>query len=519
MHVPWLLLSLLVPSQADTVVVCPPVLRPAMKSWTDYRHSQGHRIVVLDGFEDADVIRRDIRQIAKDGQLRFIVLVGDADLPTKAKTNARFYSVPTHYVPAKVNRRYGPDEEIATDNWYADLDDDDVPDVAIGRLSADSPGHVASMVSKILAYEGATAAAPAGDQWRRQINLVAGLGGFGSLVDTAIETAAKSLITDGIPAAYNTSFTHASWQSPYCPPPSLFGETALRRLDEGCLFWVYMGHGQPRELDRLKIPTGEHAIMQGNDLARLQPGRGAAIALFLACYTAAFDARGDCLAEELLRHEHGPVAVIGGSRVTMPYAMCVLGLELLKECFVSRQPTLGELLLAAKRNSVLAPRTDERSKQLDSLASLLSAEGSNLADERLEHVQIFNLLGDPLLAIKHPAELQVTAPTSARPGEKLRVSGTSTIDGPAAVELTVRRDRLTFRPQKRTDYVDDDNDYRRTYAAANNGRLASARTNVTNGQFSTDLTVPSDASGDCHLRVFVQGRGSYAIGAANIHIE
>lgn len=495
-----------------------------MKTWTDYRRSQGHRVVVLDGFENADAIRGDIRQIAKDGKLRFIVLVGDADLPTKAQSkqipsNARFYSVPTHYVPAKINRRWGSEDEIATDNWYADLDDDEVPDVAIGRLSADSPGHVAAMVRKILAYEGQTAAAPAGDGWRRQINLVAGLGGFGTLVDTAIETAAKSLITDGIPAAYNTSFTHASWRSPYCPPPSLFGQTALRRLDEGCLFWVYMGHGHPRELDRVQVPSGEHPIMHGDDVVRLQAGRGAAIALFLACYTAAFDARGDCLAEELLRHEHGPVAVIGGSRVTMPYAMCVLGLELLKECFVSRQPTLGELLLAAKRNTVLVPRTDERSKQLDALASLLSAEGSDLADERLEHVQIFNLLGDPLLALKHPGELRVAAPASARPGEKFTVSGTSSVDGPAAVELIVRRDRLTFRPEKRTDYVDDDDEYQRTYAAANDGRLASVRAHVVNGKFQAVLTVPKQANGDCHVRVFAQGRGGYAVGAANIRIQ
>ena len=43
--------------------------------------------------------------------------------------------------------------EIATDNWYADLDDDGVPDLAIGRLPADSPQDLAVMVAKILAYE------------------------------------------------------------------------------------------------------------------------------------------------------------------------------------------------------------------------------------------------------------------------------------------------------------------------------------------------------------------------------
>ncbi|HVA49871.1 MAG TPA: C25 family cysteine peptidase [Pirellulales bacterium] len=520
----WLLLSLLAPAQVDTVVVCPPVLRAAIRPWTDYRKAQGHRIALVDGVASAEQIRQEIRQAAKDGQLRFIMLVGEADLPTKAPSNARFFSVPTHYVPAKVNVHWGSEPDIATDNWYADLDDDDVPEVAIGRLSARSPSQITAMVRKILSYEGQIAAdaSQAGDQWRRQINLVAGLGGFGTLLDTAIETAAKSFITDGIPAAYRTTFTHASWRSPYCPPPSLFGETALRRLDEGCLFWVYMGHGQPRELDRVQVPGGEHPILESDDLDRLQAGRGAAIALFLACYTAAYDARGDCLAEELLRRERGPVAVIGGSRVTMPYAMSVLGIELLKECFVSRRPTLGELLLHAKRNMALAPRTDERSKRLDALASLLSPAGSDLADERLEHIQLFNLLGDPLLKLTHPGELQVVAPRSARPGEAISISGTCAIDGPATVELTVRRDRLTFRPLLRESYTaspQSDDEYRRTYAAANDNRLVSVRTTVANGKFRARLDLPEQAGGDCHVRVFVQGRGGFAVGAADIHIE
>ena len=53
----------------------------------------------------------------------------------------------------------------------------------------------------------------------------------------------------------------------------------------------------------------------------------------LACYTAAFDQPQDCLAEELLKTEGGPVAVYGGSRVTMPYAMGVMGTAMMDEYF------------------------------------------------------------------------------------------------------------------------------------------------------------------------------------------
>ena len=37
-----------------------------------------------------------------------------------------------------------------------------------------------------------------------------------------------------------------------------------------------------------------------------------------------------------------PVAVICGSRVTMPYAMAVLGTELLGQVFENRSETLGQ---------------------------------------------------------------------------------------------------------------------------------------------------------------------------------
>ncbi|MGH7138162.1 MAG: C25 family cysteine peptidase, partial [Pirellulales bacterium] len=334
MHFSWLLLSLLAaPVQAvDTVLVCPPVFEQAMKPWSELRRAQGHRIALVNGTLAPDEIRQQICELAKSGKLRFVVLAGDADRMPEGDRSRRGYSVPTHYVPAKVNRQWGSEPEIATDNWYADLDDDDLPDAAVGRLSADTAGQLATIVAKIVGYE--SQRIPVGrsnrgsardDDWRRRVNLVAGLGGFGAMVDTAIETAAKSIIAEGIPAAYATSFTHASWRSPYCPPPGQFGETVLDRLNEGSLFWVYMGHGQPRELDRVQVPGGEHSILRVNDVARLGARGGPSIALFLACYTAAFDAQGDCLAEELLRAAGGPVATIGGSRVTMPYAMSVLG--------------------------------------------------------------------------------------------------------------------------------------------------------------------------------------------------
>ena len=321
---PTILFALLLaaqPTAADTVVVCPQSFREALEPWLTHREAQGHRIALVSNLQSADEIRRQIRQVAVGGGLRNLVLVGDADPAMVRSQNVRRDCVPTRHVEAVVNARFGPEKEIATDNWYADLDDDRVPELTVGRLTADTPAELALIVQKILHYEKSIDFG----NWRRQVHFVAGIGGFGSVADAMLEATAKSLIREGVPPAYTTTMTYGSWQSPYCPDPRLFNQVAVERLDEGCLFWVYLGHGQQRMLDRVRVPGAAYPILAGPDVQRLACRHAAPIACMLACYSGAFDQPSDCLAEEMLRSPGGPVAVLSSSRVAMPYGMCVLG--------------------------------------------------------------------------------------------------------------------------------------------------------------------------------------------------
>ncbi len=489
---------------ADVLVVCPPEFRAALKPWMEHRTRQGHTITLLANAASAEQQRQIIRAEAQRGQPRFLLLMGDID------------SIPAHLATAKVTPRYGSEPEIATDNWYADLDDDQVPDLAVGRLTADSPAELSAMVRKIVYYE---TAANAG-RWRQRINFIAGIGGFGGLTDAAIEACAKKFICEGVPAAYQTTMTYASWRSPYCPDPRLFGRTAIERLNEGCLFWVYLGHGHTWGLDRVQVPGGEFSIMELSDVRRIRCMAGAPIALLLSCHSGAFDAPQDCLAEEMLRFEGGPVAVVCGSRLTMPYAMAVLCGEALKECFTQRRETLGEMLLQAKRNSVLRARTDEESQTLDTLAATLNA-GSDLTEERREHLHLFNLIGDPLLRLPHPKSITLSTAESAAPGTEFVVTGTCDVDGPCIVELVVPRDRLSFRPTLRRVFEPTNAAlaaYQATYQKANDGRLAATQTLAAEGRFSVRLSVPEDARGSLYVRAFVASDRETAHGAAAVRI-
>jgi hypothetical protein len=516
---PWIglvLAALAAPVTADVLVICHDDFRPALAPWVELRRDQGHAISFLSNEGPPAELQAAIRERAATGPLRFVVLVGDGGAAPDAPAAARRLVLSTDHIAAHANRSLGGGPDIATDNTFADLDGDQVPDLAVGRLTADTPADLARMVEKIVAHERADHG-----PWRRRVHFVAGLGGFGELVDAALESWTKTLITDGVPPAYATTMTYGSWRSPYCPDPRRFRATALHRLNEGALFWVYIGHGRPYELDEVRVPGEVFPILAASDADQLCCQAGAPIALFLACYAGAIDARDDCLAEELLRAPGGPVAVVAGSRVTMPYAMAVLGGEMLKACFHEPQPTAGELLLEAKRQMVLRDRSDERSRTLDLAAEAFSPPPVDLEGQRREHLALFNLVGDPLLRIPRPAPLQVAAPATAEAGRPLSIQGTTSLAGTCTVELVVRRDRLTFKPPRREEYLgtpESLDEYQRIYDQANDHRLAVAEIAVTPGDFHVELQVPPDARGACHVRAFIVGAESCALGSADLKI-
>ena len=514
------LLSLIVGSPPvaapDVAVVCPAEFRAALAPWVAHRTAQGHTIAWVDNRQSKHEIRQAVRRLAKQGRLTHVVLVGDA--PEKPQAGvARRRLVPTYLAKAKVNIHWGSEPEIATDNWYADLDDDAVPDVAIGRISADSPQQLAGIVRKTLQYEQSTDFGP----WRRRVNFVAGVGGFGAIADGALEFVTKKLITDMLPSDYRTSMTYASWRSPYCPDPRLFAASTRDRLNEGCLFWVYIGHGHVKGLDRVQVPGANHRIFDHRDVPALECKRGHPIAFFMSCYTGAFDREEDCLAEEMVRVSGGPVAVIAGSRVTMPYAMAILGHELMHAYTKQRCNTIGRALLQAKRQVVLKKEKDGTRATIDLLAKAISPAPDKLADERAEHLLLFNLIGDPLLRLKHPKQVKLAGKMIGTAGKPLEIAGESEIAGRAPVEVVARRDRLRFVPAARASYQDSPKAREKMqaeYSLANDARWSMRTTAIEQGNFTLRIDLPANVSGPCHVRVFVEGNNDFAMGAADVAI-
>jgi hypothetical protein len=524
------------PMAADTIVVCPKEFVSALNPLLAHRHAQGHRFLYVPNTFSAEEIRESIRKTAKSGQLKAVLLVGDAEPAADNDSAIRARCVPAHRTKAKVNVKFGSEPEIGTDNWYADLDDDEIPDLAIGRIPADNSQELKVIVDKILAYE----TSQNHGLWRQRVNFVAGVGGFGGILDGVIESSTKKLLTEGIPPAYQTNMTFGSWRSAYCPDPRRFHETALARHNEGCLFWVYIGHGHPAGLDNVHVPGSRFHIFGCDDCGKLKAENGSPIAIMLACYTAAYDRGTDCLAEEMLRAPGGPVAVYGGSRVTMPYAMAVMSSEMLDEYFRNKPVTLGEAILRAKRRMVGAAdknaddknSAEQRAGQpnralLDAMASLLSPAPATLLQERQEHLHLFNLMGDPNLTLAYPRDIKLELQGEAIPGRALELTADSPIAGRATIELLARRDISKVNALPR-DHFEPSNAalaaWQAVYEQANDQvwvRKVVEMSSVVGSasKLAEHLDIPDSARGPAHVRIFVEGPESNAVGIVNVSLR
>ena len=234
-----------------------------------------------------------------------------------------------------------------------------------------------------------------------------------------VEAAGRQVLEQTIPAGYAIGQTWANPASPHCPPPGEICPLVRRQLDEGCLAWVYLGHGWHTELDRVATPAGERPLLCLDDVPQLTCGAESPLAVLVACYTGAIDAPQDCLGEELLLAEHGPVAVIAATRVSMPYGNAVLGCELLRACFRDEAATVGDMLRTrAGANAGRLRRAIALRTSLDGLARGLSPPPVDLATERREHVMMYQLLGDPLLRLCRPHELPLETSAEVAAGER-----------------------------------------------------------------------------------------------------
>lgn len=544
----------------EVVVICPVPFQDALKKWTEYRTQQGFKVHVLTPNEPVTLegVKQQIRALAeKTPNIGAILLIGNAiaresrqsggSASDSSTSNVVSRIIPAPLVPTKVIDQFGKEKDIASDNVYADLNDDEIPELAIGRLSVNTPEQLETIIRKIIRYE--TGTQPG--SWANRLNFIAGVGGFSPIIDQTLDSASRYILSKTIPGSYNISLTQADWRSPNCPAPPEFTQRTLDRINEGCLFWVYIGHGQRQHLDKVATPIGNYPILAMGDLPRIDCHSGPPIIIFLACYTGALDDPNvDSIAEELVRLENGPIAVYGASRTSMPYGMSTFGLEMIEETFRERgenEPLLlGSIILYGKQQSMFRrqnataetyarKRGAERGKEnrpvwvvLDSIAKLMDPTKDRLDDQRRDHLHMFHLFGDPLLHLPKPLVLSFECPNTAKIGSTLSIRGSlpqslTRTDSHLFAELVIPVARNVVSTPNRATYdgsAEMNTEYNELYQRANQRVLARVELPIKDGQFSGELPLPTGiAPEEYHLRLFYESPQQIGLGVKPIVIQ
>ncbi|MGC8780243.1 MAG: C25 family cysteine peptidase [Anaerolineae bacterium] len=175
---------------------------------------------------------------------RFVVLIGDG---TSDMRNYLRTTPPTYIPPFLAN--VDPDlKETAADNLFVTLvGDDPVPDMALGRMSVNTPAEAAAMIDKVIAYETQCRCGQGGDAWNKNTlfisdNLAHGGGDFyfysDEIADGYVDPPTNSIKL--LPATYTVTKAYLDL--------TCFGRDDCRSMITntlnitGALFVNYVGH-------------------------------------------------------------------------------------------------------------------------------------------------------------------------------------------------------------------------------------------------------------------------------------
>jgi len=251
-------------------------------------------------------------------QPRFVLLVGDSSYdPRNYVGFGEFDLVPTKFVDTE-------HLTTASDDWFVDFDDDGLPEMAVGRLPVESAEEAATVVSKIIAFEGVAVL-------MNEALLVADINDSfnfeGAIADVADELLEGSMEVREI--LRDRSATARS--------------DLLALLNQGQLLVNYVGHGSTK--------TWNGNLLTSSDAWNLSNFPYLPFLVSMTCLNGFFqDPYSESMAETFLKAERGgAVAVWTSSGLTLPTEQTVMNLELIRLLFNGQGLTIGEAVMRAKQ--------------------------------------------------------------------------------------------------------------------------------------------------------------------------
>jgi hypothetical protein len=473
---------------ARWVVVTAPAFRSAVEPLCGRRRAAGMDVRVVQTSDvlsqkevllgEAGKLREHVNKLCRDAKGPSYVLLVGAVEPGELEDAAAKVLPPLR---GTVSRMKGQ----PSDNGYGCPGDGVVPAVVVGRFPAHSAEEARQMVAKTLAYERDTRPGA----WRRQLTVLAGVPAFNPLVDRMVESLALSRL-DRIDPSWSGRALYHNAQSRFCVPDDHLHDRAREIVQEGQAFTLYLGHSNAEGLwaERTRY-------LDRDDWATLKIARGPGVFLTFGCNGCQLSGRdGEGYGVAAMRNPDGPVAVAGAHGICFAAMVELAAGSLFESLFAARPPErLGDAWLQLKENLAHGKIDAVTFRLLDAV------DGDRrvpLADQRLEHVEMFVLLGDPALKLPVlPADVKLTADERVTAGQALVVHGEVPARlARATVRLTLERPTtstpadLEPLPKKGPER---DRVMLANHERANRFALASAEATVRDGRFEARLEVPS----------------------------
>jgi hypothetical protein len=351
---------------ADEVMIVPGEFFAAIQPLANHRRAEGLRVRVVrvedlyalfnDGIVHPEAIRRFLAYAYQHWEKpapAYALLVGDGHYNPKG-FNPDKYGDPTPvYIPPYLEFLDPWEGEVPVDTRFAQIvGDDTFPDLAMGRLPANSAQDVLDVVAKIIAYEKEDTPA-----WQDRViftadNVPDAAGDFEGVLDR--------LSTDYIPArfrqekVYLTDFCGPPLpEPPWIPCPSA-NTALLDTWSEGAALLTYLGHGAVYRWTK-------EELLFNTDVAKLKPGHGLPFVISLNCldgywmFPSNLPWRYDLtsMAEWMVMGaDHGSIANFSPAGLGTTPAEEIIARRIYSAMFYKGERRLGELALAGQLTPV-----------------------------------------------------------------------------------------------------------------------------------------------------------------------
>ncbi|MDA8137033.1 MAG: C25 family cysteine peptidase [Desulfobacteraceae bacterium] len=391
--------------------------------WRARRERQGFEVKFRSWSASPEVndIERWIQQEIKKshGQCRYILLVGDCAGPGE---EAADWHLPTFIGPTGYPyEKDKPLRPMESDAPFGDIDHDGQMEVAVGRLPVRNEAQLAIQLAKIVEHE----ERPLVPSYYRAVLWTGAKDHHDPMYQTTLQYV-ENLLPDGLYPYVISSYPDSACSGPLTEQPSQF----LNAVAQPAFISMVVGHGDYNNLRCAEI-NHEEIRMMVDSVAALPSTAAVGPLLLLACEAGTYNlptAQGPSMAEAFLNHPGGPVAVVAAAGNLNVLTNFYLAGSIAHN-IQGRSTTIGDLLVDSRQilykigKYTLAqirahdPRTrellgppQEDNQDLYEIKNLLRNESL-----------LYNLLGDPCLALNLPKPLRVQM---AMVGEhQLHISG------------------------------------------------------------------------------------------------